>query len=323
MDTRGNANMCLCPAWQPTTIGNVFESTIDQLLDSPLAQDIRRSIIDGTYEYCNENQCPLLINNQLNQWDSVPTSIQDQLADSSKYSMPYEIAFHGDRTCNLSCPSCRTHVIKVPEHELHQQQQLADMVYNNLFARPTDQHINFITSGAGEVFASTLLLSLLSNIKIDDFPNLKLNLHTNALLARARWHRLEHLERNISQVTVSIDAADADVYQIVRRGGIWTDLLDNMHFIKDKKNQLGFELHARMIVQQRNYHQISQFYELCQLFCVDRVEYSRLIDWKSWSRSEFRKNDVFDHEHPERSLAKTHIDQIRDLPGVWLEGDFN
>lgn len=323
IDIRGNVNMCLCPAWQPTVIGNIYESSLDQLLDSPLARSIRESIIDGTYTYCNENQCPLLINDRLNTWETLPDNIRHQVQDNTRYDMPYEISFHGDLTCNLSCPSCRTHVIRVPEHEQERQRELAKRVFDHLFAKPTDQPLHFITSGSGEVFASPLLLSLLGNLNTKNFPRLKLNLHTNGLLAPQRWSRIEHLESNISQITVSIDAARAGTYSQVRRGGEWHNLLDAMQFIKNKKQQLGFVLHARMIVQQKNYKEIEEFYDLCKSFLVDRIEYSRLLDWRSWSPEEFQLNDVFGSTHPERSQAKHMIEQIRNRPGVWLEGDFN
>lgn len=323
IDTRGNVNICLCPAWQPIPIGNIYESSLDQLLDSPLARRIRQSIIDGTYVYCNEKQCPILINDKLNTWETLPENIRHQIEDSSRYDMPYEISFNGDLTCNLSCPSCRTHVIKVPDDEQDQQRELAQRVYNHLFARPSNQPLHFITSGSGEVFSSPLLLSLLGNISSNNFPGLKLSLHTNGLLAPQRWSRIQHLESNIGQITVSIDAARADTYEQVRRGGKWTDLLDAMQFIKSKKQQLGFALHARMIVQQKNYKEIEEFYDLCKSFLVDRIEYSRLLNWRSWTLEEFKLNDVIDLAHPERAQAQHMIEQIRNRDGVWIEGNFN
>jgi Iron-sulfur cluster-binding domain/Radical SAM superfamily len=323
INTAGQVNICLCPAWQPMVVGNIFESSLPEILASESAQRIRQSIIDGTYEYCNEKQCPLLINDQLNTRDTTPSNIQKLLENSQQFEMPYEISFHGDLTCNLSCPSCRTSVIRVPDSQMVQQQVLADTVLKNLFAHPTQQPINFITSGAGEVFASPLLLHMLENLPVHDFPNLKLNLHTNGLLAPKRWSRIAHIESHVRQVTVSVDAAEADTYAQIRRGGLWQDLVSAMEFLQHKKTQLGFELHARMIVQAKNYQEIVKFYELCQSWSVDRVEYSRLLDWRTWSRPEFRANDVFDTVHAERSQARLLIDQVRNRPGVWLEGNFN
>jgi wyosine [tRNA(Phe)-imidazoG37] synthetase (radical SAM superfamily) len=323
VNTHGEVNICLCPAWQPTSIGSLYKSSLDELLSSSTAQKIRQSIIDGSYTYCNENQCPLILNNTLNTWDQVPDNIKNLMQDSTLYDMPYEIAFNGDLTCNLSCPSCRTHVIKVDPDQFEQQLELAEKMYNHLFSKPSEVSINFITSGSGEIFASPMLLNLLSKISLKDFPNLRLNLHTNGLLTKNRWSKIQHLESNITQITVSIDAASADTYRVVRRGGEWQDLLENMDFIVKKKQQLGFQLHARLIVQVNNYKEILEFYNLCKHLQVDRIEYSRLLDWNTMAREEFKNNDVFDKNHPELDQARFLINQVRNFPGAWVEGNFS
>jgi sulfatase maturation enzyme AslB (radical SAM superfamily) len=52
----GNVRMCGCHGWMSTTIGNLKETTLKEMLMSDLAQKIRQSIIDGSYVYCNENE---------------------------------------------------------------------------------------------------------------------------------------------------------------------------------------------------------------------------------------------------------------------------
>jgi MoaA/NifB/PqqE/SkfB family radical SAM enzyme len=322
INTRGDVNMCLCPSWQPTIVGNIFENSIDEILSTPLAQDIRKSIIDGTYQYCNEKVCPLLTNSgQLNTLDSVPPNIQHQLQDSTRYDMPYEISLHGDATCNLSCPSCRTSVIRISEDQHAAQEQIASIVHQNIFSRPTDNKINLLTSGAGEVFASPMLMSFLNKISIADFPNLKLNLHTNGLLVKKNWYQLLHLESAISHITVSIDAASPTTYELIRRGGKWQQLQTNLSFILQKKEELGFELRARMIVQKNNFLEILEFYKMCQQLGVTRTEYSRLTNWKTMELS-MQEHDVFNSLHPCYSQALDLINQVKQLPNTFFEGEF-
>ena len=99
--------------------------------------------------------------------------------------------------------------------------------------------------------------------------------------------------------------------------------MNNMQFIVEQKKKLNFKLHARLIVQKQNYKEIGQFYDLCQSLEIDRVEYSRLINWGTWNREEFKENDVFDTNHPERSQAYDLMQSVRSRPRVWLEGNFN
>jgi wyosine [tRNA(Phe)-imidazoG37] synthetase (radical SAM superfamily) len=319
----GDVRMCLCPAWQTIPIGNILQHNLDTLLNSSLARQVRQSIIDGTYDFCNEKQCPILINDQLNTIDTVPDNIRYQIEDNTRYGMPYEIVLTGDLTCNLSCPSCRKAVIKLDESQRQQQQDIANTLYNNIFSKPTDQHIRFMPGAAGEIFSSAMMLGMLSKLNLQDFPNIKITLHTNGLLVEKNWDKIAHLASAIDNITISIDACTAPTYESVRRGGKWPALLSALDFISSKKQQFGFDWHARMIVQKENYQEIPEFYNFCKSYNIDRIEYSRLLDWRSWSREEFLKNDVLDINHPNRVKALEKIQSIQALPGTWIEGDFN
>jgi MoaA/NifB/PqqE/SkfB family radical SAM enzyme len=177
-----------------------------------------------------------------------------------------------------------------------------------------------MTSGSGEVFASPMLLNFLSNISPVNFPNLRLSLYSNGLLAKNRWHRVEHLESLIGKVTISVDATQSDTYEKLRRGGKWDDLLENIIFLQSKCKDIGAKFHTRMIIQKENYRQALEFYTWSRNFGVDVVEYSQLTNWNTWSLSEFQHHDVFNRLHPEYKDAREVIDQLRDLPGVYFQG---
>lgn len=323
INVAGDVHICPCPGWQPHQVGNIFLQTLDEILSSPAAVAIRSSIIDGSYQYCNEKQCALIINDQLNDHSNTPPEVAKQLDDPTRYQTPTTIAFNIDSVCNLSCPSCRTRVIKNTEEQIAKQQQIVNTVVANLILETSERDLEFTTSGAGEVFASNMIMSVLQQFSLDKLPKLRLNLHTNGLLAPSKWHQIQHIESAVSLITVSIDAATADTYEQVRRGGHWPDLVTAMKFLQNKKQKLGFELRARMIVQQRNYTEAEEFYHLCQEFGVDRVEYSRLVNWNTWGLQEFVKNDVFNSTHPERSQALQVMETIKTLPNTWFEGNFS
>lgn len=316
----GSVRLCGCGAWMPITVGNIIKNTLVEILSSATAQQVRQSIINGTYEYCNEKQCGIIINDQLNTIDTIPLNIIPLLDDSSKFVMPYEISIHGDQTCNLSCPSCRTQVIKnSPEQEEHQL-ALGNLIYKNIFSQPTDQRIHLMISGTGEIFASPMLLNFLNSIDITAFPNLALSLNTNGLLAKKNWNRIKHLEKHIHKITISIDASQADTYEQLRRGGSWKQLLLSMEFLRDICNKTGSKFHTRMIVQQQNYQQAVEFYHWCKSRNVDVVEYSQMNNWGTWTPDEFKQHNVFDPLHPEHQQLKQTVLNLKELPDVWFEG---
>jgi len=304
----------------PITVVNIIKNTLVEILSSPIAQQVRQSIIDGTYEYCNEKTCGIIINNQLNTVDLIPPNILPLLDDSSKFVMPYEISLHGDQICNLSCPSCRTHVIKnSPEQEQHQI-ALGNLIYKNIFSQPTDQRIHLMVSGSGEIFASSMLLNFLNSIDITAFPNLSLSINTNGLLAKKNWNRIQHLEKNIHKITISVDACKSETYEQIRRGGSWKQLLSSMDFLQERCNQTGAKFHTRMIVQQQNYQQAVEFYHWCKTWNVDMIEYSQMNNWGTWSSDEFRQQDIFDILHPEHQQLKQTVSDLKKLPDTWFQG---
>jgi len=323
IETNGQVRLCGCAAWMPATIGNILETPLSELLATPLAQSIRQSIINGTYQFCNEKVCGVIQNNGLNTIDTVPENIKYLLEDSARFQLPYEISIHGDFTCNLSCPSCRTKVIKVDDDKVEQQNKVGEIIFNNLLGEPTDRRMHLMLSGTGEVFASPMLLNFMNKITLDKFPNVAFSIGTNGLLCEKRWERIEHLESAIEKITVSIDATCADTYEKIRRGGNWDQLLTNMNFLKNKKQLTGMKLHTRMIVQDGNYSEILKFYEFSKQFDADVVEYSRLINWGTWTNDEFKLHNVFDVAHPNRDQALESITELKRLTDVWFEGNFS
>ena len=171
----GQVSLCGCYNWMPAKIGNIYEQSLQDILDSPLAVQIRQSIIDGTYVFCNESTCGIIRNDLLNDIDNLPDSVAWQIEHPSRFQMPNEITLSGDLTCNLSCPSCRTKVIKLSDQEQKMQMQYVDILKNNIFSNPTDQEISLTVSTSGELFASNFLLSFLRQIPLQNFPNLYLN----------------------------------------------------------------------------------------------------------------------------------------------------
>lgn len=321
--TDGDVRLCGCAGWMPTTVGNLLDYTLEELLESDLAQSIRQSIIDGTYKYCNLDNCAVYINNGLNTIDTVPPHIADLLKDSAQYQIPAVISFQGDRTCNLSCPSCRTSVYKTPAEQQQKQLELGEKMYHNFFSTPTTQPIHIIASGAGEVFASPLLLNFVSLIDLNKFPNTTLSINTNGLMSEKNWHRIKHLGTAIKKVNVSVDAARPLTYEALRRGGKWEDINDSLRFLQEQKQHHQFQFHARLIVQQQNYKEILEFYDFCKQFNIDKVEYSRLTNWGTWSQEEFLIHDVFNPTHENYAEAKYLINQVKQFNNVWFEGDFS
>lgn len=320
IDTDGGITLCGCQDWMPSKVGNLLINSLDEILSNAGSTNIRQSIINGTYDFCNENTCGVLKSDLLNVKENVGNDIKPLLLDSSRYIMPKEIWVSGDRTCNLSCPSCRTEIIKNSDAQTEHLEHLGQTLKSNLFCTPTDRPIVLHVSTSGELFASPMLLSFVNTISTEDFPNVQLAIQSNGLLVPERWHRLESMQEKVKSITITTDAARPATYEKLRRGGRWDDLQHALLWISEKKKQNGMLFKIRMIVQKDNFEEMLEFYNMGQELGVDLVEYGRIGNWGTFSNDEFDLIDAFNPKHSQYQQAQEALDQIKNLDRVILFG---
>lgn len=316
----GDVRLCGCAGWMPTTVGNLFKDTLHDILLNDLSTDIRQSISDGSYKFCNENTCGVLQQQQLNTFDTLPPDVKPIIQDPSRYIIPREIFIAGDKTCNLSCPSCRIEVIKVNEEFIQTSINLGIQLRKNLFSIPSNHPINLHVSTSGELFASPLLMSFVNSIPLDDFPNLTLDIQTNGLLVEKNWHKLNESQTRVKRLTVTIDAASKNTYEELRRGGKWENILSSLTWISKKKVDSNFLLNTRMVVQKKNFEEMYDFYQLSIQHNADLVEYSRISNWGTYDADKFADIDVFANNHYLHDHAHVELNRIKNLSNVFLNG---
>lgn len=298
VSSQGEVRLCHCGAWQPTVVGNILNNTLEEILSSNLAIDIRKSIIDGTYEYCNEKRCGIIINKKLTNLSSFSIEDQTRFTEYKKYTLPRFINLAGDKICNLSCPSCRHKVITLEDAEAQKNIKVVEMLNSQIFNSSSTQPIELTLSSEGEVFASPLMLKFLEEFPIGNYPNAKFLFQTNGTLLINRWDKIKHLENHIFKITITVDGASPLTYEKLRRGGNFESIIKNLDFIKYKKEQLGFNLALRMVVQYDNINEIEDFCLLGNNYNADSIEFQRILQWGTYSIHEFDQIDVLNEKHP-------------------------
>lgn len=305
IDPDGNVGLCSCGWWHPTQIGNIKTHTIQQLLQSDLAHRIRQSVRDGSYDYCDDTRCGIIINDRLSTIDVIDdqdcldsrASTRQRVLDPRLVEEPRFFYLSGDLTCNLSCPSCRTKVVTETDEEAAGRSHVIDLLNSQVFNGTDPRPITIYLSNSGEIFASPRLLTFMENFALDRYPKAEFNLQSNGLLFQKRWPRISHLSENIFNVAITADSHLPDVYAKLRRGGRLSDLEKNLRFIADLKKTLGFHFSLRMVVQKDNADHIESFFDWAQNFQVDDVEYMRLMDWRTYTPAHFKSIDVLDPDH--------------------------
>jgi hypothetical protein len=311
---RGTAWLC-CPKWMPVSIGNVRTSPVQDVWNGETARKLRRSILDGSFRYCTK-QCPFLQTESgpVQTVSSVTNRRMRDIIENQRDVVPegpemLNAAF--DRSCNLSCPSCRTeHIIEAESQSQIEelQRRLENETFDNL-------RTLFIT-GSGDAFGSPFFLRWLRTLDVAKHPKLKIHVQTNAQLWTPQiWAKIPlAVQWRMSTAEISIDAASAPTYAVNRRGGEWSTLLDNLEFIAGLRadGPLTF-LQLSMVVQENNFAEIPAFVDLGKRFGVDRVFFTHLTSWDTFSPEELQRRSVHVPSH------KSHQDLLAVLRDPRLE----
>ena len=129
-----------------------------ELYNSPDAQQIRQSILDGTFRYCNLEACPHFSAGSLPlQKDCIGSPYEGIITSQSPYLKTTNIWLSFDKRCNLRCISCRDKLITYSKKENVEAENILQQVKSAL-----PQISNIGLSGSGDPFASPLLRSFLS-----------------------------------------------------------------------------------------------------------------------------------------------------------------
>lgn len=294
----GDVHFC-CPAWLPVPIGNLAETRPGEIWNSAAARAIRASIHDGSYRYCSRLHCPKLSGRTLPRRAAPGNARLARIAEARETALadgPKKIVLSHDRSCNLSCPSCRSGLIVARKEEQQALNRMADEV---LF--PLMRHAERLrVTASGDPFGSAHFQYVLRHLDRAENPELKLDLQTNGvLLTPALWERLG-LEGRVRRLMVSADAAEAGTYAILRRGGRWEDLRRNLDFFAAlrRTGRIG-QFRLDFVVQAENFRQMPDFVHLARRLGCDAVKFQMIRSWGTMSAADFARADISNPGHPD------------------------
>jgi sulfatase maturation enzyme AslB (radical SAM superfamily) len=286
----GEVYLC-CPGWLDKPVGILENSNRESLWRSDIAQDIRESILDGSFRYCSPRFCNVIAGRRLD----VKAEMSDEQLARYKAQGPTSAVFCHDLSCNLSCPSCRNEQIAVGKSE---QWKYEALTKNTLIPVMESCHEVKIT-GSGDPFGSIHFRNLIADYCANHTGPRKIHLHTNGvLLDEKTWTSLK-LEENVQDIIISIDATKEDTYKIVRRGGDFARLMKNLEFIGKLRVEGRIDnLIFVCVVQKLNYREIPDFVSMAKKFHADKAEFWQIRNWGTYSIEEFLDHAVTYSNHP-------------------------
>jgi len=304
----GSVFLC-CPAWLKRPAGNLLRQSVAEIWNGPVALELRKSLLNDSFHNCNRRLCPRLA--PLLREDSPGTLQGKRPVKDSEVFLPrgpviLNLCF--DRSCNLSCPSCRT----APRAATAEERENMRLMGRRL--REAGEGVRGMRlSGYGDPFAAPGYREFLASIRPEEFPALRsLALHSNGLLFdEAGFTALGWLREKLDEVEISVDAADGPTYALNRRGGDFERLLANLEFIRS----LQVRTSLSFVVQANNFRQIPEFADLAGRYGF-RAYFSRLVNWGTFSRQEYRVRAVHLEDHPMHGELKKILAALGDREDV-------
>ena len=320
VDEHGNVRTC-CSYWMDESIGNIHESSITEILNSDKAKNIRASILDGSFSYCNKKTCPRLQN-----VDALPKR-QDVTQKRHKHIIENNITdmdsikhvnFLWDDSCNLKCPSCRiSSILHTSGKKYDDAVAIQNKIMNFVLNEQPKGHTSLNITGSGDPFGSKVFRDFLINFDGKQHPEIMINLQTNGvMLTEKMWNMLHKCHENINQVIVSIDAATKETYDKIRVGGDWDLLMKNIEMLSRLRVEGKINiLRIDSVVQKNNYKEMSACVELANsLDGVDKMNFSIITDWGTWKREVFEDHAVWMEDN------KLHKDFLNVLDNDIFDG---
>lgn len=303
--------MC-CPQWLPEDLGNP-NNIADNWMSSK-AENIRESIIDGSYKYCIESRCPKLTGLKSgNSHGFISREEFENRRSEFTGNLPRSLKFNFDQSCNLKCPSCRTNFINYEGTERLRTEELIKNIEEQL-----SKGLNHIEcTGSGDPFFSRTFRKWMMKFNPKLYPNLhSIHLHTNATLwNESNWSRMKNIHQYVKSCEISVDAATKDTYENkTRLGGKWDTLLENLKYIANIKT-LG-TVTLSFVVQKDNFKEMLDFYLLVKSIFNNKnkdwsVFYNRVVNWGTFNDNEFKSVDVSDNSNP---LYSQFLSEFNKLP---------
>ena len=303
-----------CPGWLKEDIYETDD--IQKNFHSEKSNKIRESIVDGSYKYCDEQQCPYLAS--LSKGKLLDRRLKLKSGNPVPKPQIATMNFCFDKSCNLQCPSCRSELINYLGNDRIGVEDKLRQVEEN-FSK-TLQYLYL--SGSADPFFSKSFRQFLINFDPSKYPVLRnIHLHTNGLLwTENLWNRMSGIHRLVNSCEVSIDAATKDTYENkVRIGGNFDTLLERLDYILSIKTIQTQRF--SFVVQDSNYNEMYLFWEL--LTNINKkhnkkitIFFNHITNWGTFTDEEYKVKDIGRKDHPLHTKFIEELNRVNKLPTV-------
>ena len=269
----GSATFC-CPAYNNEYyLGNVFDddASLEDMWFGEKAQEFRKSILDGSYKYCNLNYCA----------ERADYNFRDFNEKDIKPEYPRMINLSYVSACNARCVTCRDKLITESKEDVDFYNKISDRIVN-ICKKAEIVYLN----GSGEAFVSKHFNALVHRLA-ETYPKIRFHIQSNGLLFDEKHVRDFGLEGRLCNASISVHAATKKTYEKIVRGGHWEQLQKNLEYLSKLRNQGQiWDVSLIFVFHSLNYKEMPAFVKMAKKYGA----IPHFWRFRNWDSTEMCKN---------------------------------
>lgn len=267
-------------------LGNLRDNTMKEIYNSEAAKKFRQTLIDGTYDFCNEENCPYMANNIL---DSQIIEI-DEIPE-----LPEIVSLAYDKRCNYHCTCC------ISRSDEKMNPQVQEKIEKEIREALPAVKV-FSANGLGEIFVSDSMLKLISEWDPKKIEGAEFELETNgSLFNETNWEKIKNIGDANLKVFLTVHSFDEAAYQYLSGTKLKIDnIIENLRFVKKLREEGKINyLEIAMVMQERNFRTMPEFIDRClNEFGADKVRIRRFLPEKAMDENIEWFFDIRNPLHP-------------------------
>ncbi|MCR5421601.1 MAG: hypothetical protein K6E98_11380 [Lachnospiraceae bacterium] len=285
-------------------------------------KEFRKSLLDGSFKYCQKNQCPNIVAGWLPRKADCHDPLIRNMFDGNDSVVPdlQELHLSYDAHCNLCCPSCR----KEFRTNSKEEEEKLDKLYDAHLKKLIKNSKHLCLSGCGEAMLSPHSKRILQSFSGEEYSKLFVELRTNVTAINERnWKSLGDGAKRIRHIAASIDSCSKPNFEKLRYPAKWDIVLQNLEFIKSLRDNKDIDiLEFHVVVQDENIDELTGIIRMAADFNADVVTFSKIINWMGMSPEEYNRRNPFIPDNPNYVKLKKVTEEIINIRneielGIW------
>lgn len=286
--TEKNGELWMCCYAPGVAFGNILHEGFENVWNGIFAALLRLSMINHTYSFCNPYTCIYNLSQNNIQKDDIDNVDYFCKAGATLKT----ISISHSNTCNLWCESCRNELYVEKGEDAERAIHISEIVVKEMLPKAE----SIIIAGNGEVFASAAYKYILDFASEYKMTGKSWNIFSNGkLLTEKNLNKVLGVGGGKINLVVSVDAATKETYEMLRRGGNWELLIQNLTYAGElcKKGKIQ-NMTLDFVVQKKNIREMASFVEMAKKLGATNIDFTGIANWGTYSSEEFEEISVLD-----------------------------